>query len=794
MKVKKTFEDSFMKKYFLKEPLIIFSILLLLLSIAFYDIFFLGKTFKAATATSQAMSYGVYGQKDNRPKFIPVNGTDASILEEPIYEFIKQSLRAGILPLWNPHQGCGFPLIGMLETGIFFPLNLILYLLPQLYSWDILIISRFLLGGFFTYCFMRTLKFPKIPAFVSAVTFMLSGPMVLLQYWFANVDILAPLLLLFLERLVQKPKIQNICLVAIVVSLTFFAGHPEHILFVNTLGFLFFCFRILSLKKSIHYKKSALYLGISYLVGIGLAAVVLLPFLYNLFSEFWSPHPPLVGLTTGEVKNRIITIALPYFFQKESLTYDFTFAGWWGGYVGLLPLALAFASLLNKQKRGRNYFFAVLAFLIIAKSYSVPIVNWIGYLPIFNLCRFYIHTTHLFAFSIAILAGMGTRSILLNKNVFKKSLSFSLSMAGIIVLYLFYFRESEHFLISAQASLFALAILFAFQLLLFLKDKEIFKKKYVAALLVLIVFSELLFYIPRERAKRFDSFPQVPYIELIKNSPEYARAYGIFWAFYPNTATAYQVDDLGIFFSLLPKRYVQFINHLVVENHFKNGLQSPSLRTVPLFKAENFLDLLNLQYVISPGPGIILPLSFRRAILKANSNNSLIYSHEVNIHKRPHTLPRVFITHHVIEELDDNLVFEKLRGISDLGETITIKAHLPVSLKNQLTTVPLNSSSEAHITKYTPNEVIIDANLEQAGFLVISDTFHPDWKAFVDEKPTNIYETDYLMRSVFLPAGFHEIKFVFKPFSFYLGAFISALFLSLIIALLVFKKINIRLS
>ena len=194
------------------EYLFISSFLILLLAVFFYDVVFLKKTFKVTTANSQSMIYGAYGQKDNRPKFIPVNGTDSSVLEEPIFEFIKENLHKGILPLWNPHQACGFPLIGMLEVGIFFPLNLILYFLPQLYAWDVLIFARFFLAGLFTYFFMRTLSFKTIPSLISAVCFMLTGPMVLLQFWFANVEIIAPLLLAAMERLIQSPKKGNIVL------------------------------------------------------------------------------------------------------------------------------------------------------------------------------------------------------------------------------------------------------------------------------------------------------------------------------------------------------------------------------------------------------------------------------------------------------------------------------------------------------------------------------------------------------------------------------------------------------
>lgn len=47
------------------------------------------------------------------------------------------------------------------------------------------------------------------------------------------------------------------------------------------------------------------------------------------------------------------------------------------------------------------------------------------------------------------------------------------------------------------------------------------------------------------------------------------------------------------------------------------------------------------------------------------------------------------------------------------------------------------------------------------------------WKAYVDGKRVPIYPTDLAIRSVFVPAGEHEVKFVFSPGSFKLGAAIT---------------------
>ncbi len=772
-----------MAKHRRYEYLVVSFVLVILLAVFFYDVAFLKKTFKVTTANSQTMVYGVYGQKENRPKFIPVNGTDASVLEEPNLEFIKNNLQKGILPLWNPHQACGFPLIGMLETGIFFPLNLILYLLPQLLAWDILIFARFFFGGLFTYYFMRTLKFKAIPSLISAICFMLTGPMVLLQYWFVNVEIIAPLLLAAIERLVRNLTRGNIAFVAGCVALTFFGGHPEHIFFVNVVGFLYFCFRFFTLRPRPRVK-SFYSLGAAYILGIGLSAIVLWPFLRNFHSEFWSTHPPHVGLTTGETINRFMTVMIPHFFQREALTYDFTFAGWWGGYIGILPIVLAVISLFRKQKYGLNYFFAALAFIIIAKAYSVPVINWIGYLPIFNICRFYIHTPHLFALTIAICAGMGARVILTRPKIFLKGLWVSLAVAAIITAHLLFFRRADHFAISLRAGIFSLGVLAAFQLMLFLKDKRILARKYLAVALVIIVGLELFLYIHRERPRRFDSFPKTPYLEVLKTIQDRNRAYGLFWVLYPNTASGYQMDDLGIYFSLLPKRYVHFVNNFLAKDFFASGLRPPALRVRPLTEGFEYLDLLNLTYWITPSALLPKTNTFAQTI-GLDKSSELIYSFEVNVYRRNSAFPRVFIVHRAILTPDFDEQISALKKIKSHLKTIAvIEAESDPSLQQQLAAAPATSDSNAHIASYSPNEVIVEADMTHAGFLILGDAFHPDWKATVDGKSSRVFAADYMLRAVFLTPGNHTVRFVFQPLSFYGGALISGIFFCILVFLL----------
>ncbi len=779
-----------------KEQFRIGALLLLLLIVAFYDVVFLGKTFKVTTANSQALPTGAYGQEKNKPKFIPVNGTDSPVMEEPLLQFIKNNLRRGVLPLWDPHQACGYPLIGMLELGMFFPLHFIFYLLPSIYSWDLLILSRLFLAGLFTFWFMRRIGFKNVPSLCAGIVFMLSGPLTLLQYWTTNVDMVTPLLLIASDQLIRRPQRRNVVYLAVGVALTFFAGHPEHIFLVNTLNVCFFIFRLLSTQRVPadkkdrrdyikHLGKILLCFILGNILGLSLSSIVLLPFVQNLLSEFWHAHPPGTGLLMEEQRERALTLALPHFFQEVPLNYKWVFSGWWGGYLGTLPLGFSFLSLFNKQKKGLNYFFATMTFFMIAKQYGLPIINWIGHLPVFNVCRYAIHTPALTAFSVAVLTGMGVRAALFNRRTFYKALPYSIGLLLIALLHLVYLKSTGTFPIALRATFFAVGVLTVFQALLFLKDKKILNREIASLLMAGIIFAELFLYIHRERPRRFDSFLKVPYIEFLKSDPERIRSYGIFWAFYPNTASGFAVDDLGIFLSLLSKRFVNFSNHLLIKNNFKNDLRPPALRTFPI-PAENYfiLDLLNVKYMIAPSREWLSKV-FPKFVLPENP----IYSKEVNVYLRPTAFPRTFIVHRVVFQPDGEKSFALLKELGpQLRNVAVINSPTIPAVTQHLQTVPLLDDSSAEIVQYTPNKVVIKAHLEHPGLLVFSDAYHPDWKAYADETEVRIFRADYLLRSIFLPEGNHKVEFVFKPVWFYIGGGVSFFSFLFLVALYIPKK------
>ena len=93
----------------------------------------------------------------------------------------------------------------------------------------------------------------------------------------------------------------------------------------------------------------------------------------------------------------------------------------------------------------------------------------------------------------------------------------------------------------------------------------------------------------------------------------------------------------------------------------------------------------------------------------------------------------------------------------------------------------LDQAATAQIARLTARELEVRVTTDAPAFLVTSDVFYPGWRATVDDTPAHLYQTDYALRGLSVPAGSHVVRFEFRPKSFYYGVIVSAFALLLLI-------------
>jgi len=81
----------------------------------------------------------------------------------------------------------------------------------------------------------------------------------------------------------------------------------------------------------------------------------------------------------------------------------------------------------------------------------------------------------------------------------------------------------------------------------------------------------------------------------------------------------------------------------------------------------------------------------------------------------------------------------------------------------------------AEVTRYEPNRVDVRTKAGAPSILVLSENHYPGWRAYLDGRSVGVLRVNYAQRGVYVPAGEHEVRFVYRPKSVYFGLLVSLL-------------------
>ncbi len=80
------------------------------------------------------------------------------------------------------------------------------------------------------------------------------------------------------------------------------------------------------------------------------------------------------------------------------------------------------------------------------------------------------------------------------------------------------------------------------------------------------------------------------------------------------------------------------------------------------------------------------------------------------------------------------------------------------------------------IVKLRANTMDIEVGpLDSPRILLHTDAVYPGWRAYVDGAETPIFAANDLFKAIVVPAGTHQVRFAYRPHSFYTGAAVSIL-------------------
>ena len=352
-----------------------------------------------------------------------LTGLDVFAYFYPYRDFASEAMRAGQLPLWNPHLFMGAPLLANSQVAALYPLHWPLLWLstPKQIAWSIVI--HIWLAGAGAYLFARrSIKLRPLAAFVAATVFGLGG---FLGAQVEHVNQLnasawLPLLLLCIDGAMARGRWRWLEIVGggAVAALALLAGHTQAAYIVFFGAGLYALLRgwpEFRARKLWHGLRGVGALALMTAIGLVLAAGQLLPTLELSGLSVRSGGLPYDEAASYSLKLRLIFKAFlpPLLWEPPFSEYV--------AYVGLIGLALlaagTWAVLRRKREGGALLGLALIGVFLAFGAYNP--VYWLLYklVPGFDLFRVPARWLLLYTFGAAILAGIGLETLLLPHRV-----------------------------------------------------------------------------------------------------------------------------------------------------------------------------------------------------------------------------------------------------------------------------------------------------------------------------------------------------------------------------------------
>ena len=437
---------SFAQKYHITP---IFCLLLVLMFF-YFPVLFLGRTLQGPEMARMDLNLKAPPSPEAilhiqvAPQIFNTEQVTATNERFPYDIYLGKKYRSFQLPLWNSHQGIGFPFAAQYETSAFFPLRIIQVLFPSSVR-DWFFILNIWLAGIFTYLFFFATGLNRISAFWGASLYMGSG----VFSWFIqlqdyiSVAMMLPLVMLATYSISNGISGKNIAFLGLATGCILLAGQPEAAFFALILCASFYFFRLFSsndhaysestcgdivetrythpcrsakaisgfrrFQKNLHRYfpgkhandgriiklKNLLGYAVGNLLGFFIASPLLLPFIqltqrsFTIHSADLMDNHVVLGIAGRTKLYQIPAIIFPKLLDFPIMPAIVPDTGSWdflGGYLSIIPFFLLSAGcFVRHQKLKKQFLFFLFfgVFFILFDLGAWPF-GWIGYLPFFR--------------------------------------------------------------------------------------------------------------------------------------------------------------------------------------------------------------------------------------------------------------------------------------------------------------------------------------------------------------------------------------------------------------------------
>lgn len=690
----------------------------------------------------------------------------------PWKSFAFDQIRLGQIPLWNPYNFSGYPLIANLQSGVFFPGNIVYLLLPNLWAYISLVLFLPSLLILFTYLFLRSLNLRILPSIFGGIVALNLGYIIVWheQLIITQVALFLPLILWMVNKYCQTKKTFYLFLISLFICFAVFAGHAQTFIYLSVVAGVYMLFKRISIIKIL------LVFGLGALMSAPQLFPTMEIYLYSaregaatkaLFAPFILPWENLA------------TIIAPDFFGNPAV------GNFWGKeygdflvYFGLVGAFFSVVGAMNYWKKGVVKMFLIMGGLgLLFALWPLVYIPHILNIPILA-SGVPARVIYIFQFCFAILAAFGLESLYEKKFAKRDLIPVGIMGACLLVLWAFGLKIPV-----AKSNLYLPTFIFLLNSGLYLLIKF---SKFRFLIFIFLIFSLMEYsylfnkYQPFAPAKFV--FPSHPVTRFLQQKGGLDRYFGFGTAYIDsNFATLYKIYAPEGWDSLYIKRYGELLASTNTGRFPKVIKRSDAIFGAKDNSYRNRLfDILGVKYILDKNDNPLsnweeMPEKFPLDRYKLNWQ-----SYKWKAYERLTSLPRAKLMSSFEVVKDDHEIINRMYANGfDYKDSLILEKEPIFS--------PAKGLGSAKITGYSPNRIKIKTDSKVPKLLFLSDTFFPGWKATIDGKTTEIFRADYIFRAVAVPSGKHVIIFQYDPISFKAGVLVTLLALSVWIILL-FKK------
>lgn len=703
--------------------------------------------------------------------WLPSNGGDLASLIYPNYRFAAESLRRGDLPLWNPYIQSGAPFAADIQSGLLYPVNLVVFQLAPAVGYRLvmgLALAHTWLAGATAYAAGRGLGQRRPGALFAGVAYALSDFFVV---HVGNLNLIAvaawlPLVVLGGYRAAAGGGLRWIGLGAFGVAMATLAGHVQPLLYgLAALAFVAIPFAWPIARRGRwrwHWRPIA---AVAAIAGVGLlaAAAQLIPAAELTRLSVRAEIPYDKSTEYSLPPEQLVSLLVPGFFGRGPDAYWGQWLRTEAGYAGVLTLLLAVGALVLRRTRlvGALALLALGGLLLALGGYTAVHGLVYGFLPVFGSLRAPARAVVVFDLGLALLAGEALSRLVgplgrparaeLSRYVgwSARALTFVLVLAppGLVALMLLRDNPALPRATGVVEGWLMLAFwLGGGVLLIWARRWHRLAPATLGALAVgwlaldLVTNAQGLEITHRDPAAGFER-PTV--VDFLRQDPEPFRIdtdTNVWDVWQPNTAMVQRIPDV-----------VGGIHPLEVAD-FRRYWSELGSRSTRLY------DLMNAKYVIVKKN---TPLDTDKFKLAFDGDPVL------SVYRNERALPRVQLVGRSVAAQDHEQADALIHAAGfDPARQVVVEGG---------ETLSGDGGGSARLAEYRNDALAVEVAPSAPSYLVLSEVWYPGWTATVDGRPAPVLRADYLFRAVRVQPGDRRVELRFEPTSWRLALALSAL-------------------